>query len=317
MGNVVSLNARIAASPLGTSIEDALSDFTRSLRAEGRNEKTIRLYSDAVLRLRDFLYSTGRPGEVEVIRKADVEEWLILEQGQVAGSTANLLHRSAARFFSWAEAEGIVDRSPMYRLRAPKAAVRPVPVLSGEDVAKMLRACSGRDFRSRRDACIIAMLAGLGLRRAELGGLRVEDVDRDQQRVFVVGKGNKGRFVSYGADVARFIDAYARVRSRHPAAASEAFLLGVTRRPFGASGVGQVVAVRAKQAGLTGVHPHSFRHTLAHTWLASGGSEVDLMTIAGWSSRQMLTRYGASAASARAATAMRDRDGLARLGVKP
>jgi integrase len=55
-----------------------------------------------------------------------------------------------------------------------------------------------------------------------------------------------------------------------------------------------------EQAGLPGLHPHQLRHTFAHAWLAQGGGETDLMRLAGWKSRQMLGRYGASAADARA-----------------
>jgi integrase len=58
--------------------------------------------------------------------------------------------------------------------------------------------------------------------------------------------------------------------------------------------------------GLPGLHPHQFRHTFAHTWLAGGGNEIDLMRLAGWSSRSMVARYGAYAADERARQAHHD-----------
>ena len=60
-----------------------------------------------------------------------------------------------------------------------------------------------------------------------------------------------------------------------------------------------MVKRRGQQCGVQ-VYPHRFRHHFSHTWLDRGGAEGDLMELNGWSSPQMLTRYGASARAARA-----------------
>jgi hypothetical protein len=55
-----------------------------------------------------------------------------------------------------------------------------------------------------------------------------------------------------------------------------------------------MIVRRGRQSGVA-VHPHRFRHHFSHTWLDRGGAEGDLMELNGWTSPQMLRRYGASA----------------------
>jgi integrase len=74
-----------------------------------------------------------------------------------------------------------------------------------------------------------------------------------------------------------------------------------THQPIGPHGLRVTLAARAQKAGITGFHPHVMRHTAAARWLATAGSEGGLLSVARWSSRDMLDRYGRATASQRAA----------------
>jgi site-specific recombinase XerC len=64
-------------------------------------------------------------------------------------------------------------------------------VVGPEHLARLLKACEGRDFAGRRDTAVILLLLDTGMRRAECAGLTLDDVDLDQRIVWVLGKGRR------------------------------------------------------------------------------------------------------------------------------
>ena len=194
----------------------------------------------------------------------------------------------------------------MASLRAPKVTEKLVPVFTSEELSALEKACQGRSFIQRRDAAILAVLTATGIRAGELAGIRYDpgdprrsDLDLMQREITVRGKGGRQRIVRIGHQAARALDRYLRVRARHAQAHRPELWLGVSNRgPMSANGIYQMVTRRGRQAGLD-VWPHRFRHHFSHTWLDRGGPEGDLMELNGWSSPQMLRRYGARARSAR------------------
>jgi site-specific recombinase XerD len=281
------------------------ASFDRHLAAENKSANTRKHYAWAISRLRDYLADRGMPREPAHIRREHVEAFLADVLAERSPATAAAAYRGLRVFFGWLVDEGEIQRSPMERMKMPAIPETPPAVLSDAQLARILKTVEGgRDFLARRDAAILRLLIDTGMRRAEIAGLALTDVDLDQRVAFVVGKGRRPRACPFGAKAARAIDRYLRVRDGHAHAAGPALWLG-HKGPMTRDTIAAIVKRRAAEAGIPDVHPHLFRHAFAHAWLGQGGQEQDLMRLGGWRSRQVMARYGAAAADERAREAYR------------
>jgi site-specific recombinase XerD len=287
-------------------LQAEISSFRLHLAAGGKSARTIRTYTDAVQWFAAAgLLPAGRTAWAQAGRH-DIQTWMTWLLHRYSAAYASNQYRALQQFFRWLAAEDDLP-DPMTGLRPPPVPDKLVPVFTDQELSRLEQACAGRTFAQRRDTAIIAVFTATGIRLSELAGIswhsddpQRSDVDLWQRQITVRGKGGKDRIVKIGHHTALSLDRYLRARSRHAQAWRPQLWLGTSNRePLTASGIYQMITRRGRQAGVD-VCPHRFRHHFCHTWLDRGGPEGDLMELSGWSSPQMLRRYGASARAARA-----------------
>lgn len=292
---------KVDALALG-DLASLLPSWKRSLRAENKSPKTITSYTSGAQQFHDFLISQGMPTEASAISREHVEAFIENVLERWSASTAATRYRDLQQLFRWLVEEGEIPESPMARMRPPKLDEKPVPLIPDEDLRALFKACSGSSFEDRRDTALLRVFLNTGGRLAEIANLKLEETDLDRRELYVVGKGRRGRVLPMGPKAVKDLDRYVRTRARHPLSDIEWLWLGPRGR-LTESGIAQMLRRRSREAGIEKVHPHQFRHTFSHKWLADGGTEHDLAKLNGWSSLQMVGRYAASAAVERAQAA--------------
>ncbi|HEX3784041.1 MAG TPA: tyrosine-type recombinase/integrase [Pseudonocardiaceae bacterium] len=270
-----------------------------SLRADNKSENTIYAYIQAVRLLGEWAHRQQPVIEPTDVRPIQIRLFIAELINRTSAGNAHTNYRALRTFFNWLVDEGEIDRTPMDRTKAPIVPEKPIPVITDISIKTLFVSCQGKDFTSQRDTAIIRVLFDTGARLSEVANLTVDDVDHDTRLIHVFGKGRRSRAIPFGPKTGLALLRYLRARSQRADAESPHLWLGL-RGHLTDEGIKQMLKRRGELAGVPNLHAHRFRHTLAHAWQLNAGNETDLMRIMGWKSREMLGRYGASAADQRA-----------------
>jgi integrase/recombinase XerC len=294
----------VTAAP--ATAQDALgrliARFGEHLASERRaSPHTVLAYVRDLTALADYTRERlSRAARLEDIDKLLLRSFLAELSRTVSAATIARKLASVRAFFRWLERESLVRKNPASALASPKLR-RKLPMFlspdaAGEVMEVPLDAAVSQAERAR-DAALLEVLYGCGLRVSELVGIDLDHVAFEREEMRVLGKGNKERLVPLGSKARAAIVAYLKERpglrnERTGAQDARALFLGRLGTRLGVRRVQTLVQrYGALGAGRSDLHPHALRHSCA-THLLEGGADLRaIQELLGHSSLATTQRY--------------------------
>ena len=275
------------AGPISAADAALVERYLEHVRVEKRlAERTLALYSLDLEKLAQFAAQSGVA--LTTVGNHHVRRWVAqMHAGGRSGRGIALILSGWRGFYAWLGREGLISANPVQDVRAPKQP-RPLPKALGVDEAVQLADHHDEEddpWLDARDAAMVELLYGGGLRVGELIGLDVAPSDAALRagrgwidllgaEVQVQGKGDKRRTVPVGRGALQALQQWLAVRDQVPAQpqAAQALFIGRRGTRLTAQSVWQRLKRRSLRAGLaTPVHPHMLRHSFASHVLQSSG----------------------------------------------
>jgi integrase/recombinase XerC len=297
---------------VGSGLEVLVADYLRMLTNErGASEHTLRAYQRELHGFAAFIAERyGHGKTVEQIEHIHIRSYLgtLYDRGLSKASAARAL-AAIRSWFKWLARSGHLELNAAALVATPKLPKHLPRVPSIEEMNRVVDSV-GEDAASwpARDAAILELLYGCGIRNAELTGLNLEDIHWANEAILVRGKGQKQRYVPLADAAAQALRAYLAERSARLAAAGEgkgmetpALFLNLQLRGLSKPGgqarlttrsVARIVKRIAILRGLSAeVHPHTLRHAFGTHLLEEGADLRAIQELLGHERLSTTQRY--------------------------
>lgn len=268
------------------TIEEGISAFMLSRKAQGATRKTIQYYNWSLQLFEDFLISK-KILELEGISPALLREYLVEAQQRVKLTSVRTYYRAVKAFFNFLTGEQYLSANPTTSVKMPKAEQKIPRTFNSKEVKTLLNAFDKTDFLGLRNFSIMATFFSTGLRRQELLELKVQDINFTVDLIRVRdGKGHKERLVPLGRSLRKILLAYLRQREDFLQHRSNEYLWINSRGDnLRANGLHSVFEKLKGELNLgkERISSHSWRHTFAKNYLLNGGDIFSLQKVLGHS----------------------------------
>lgn len=233
--------------------QNFLELFLSAKSIEGCSDKSLKYYKATI---ESMLYEIKK--DIKHIETDDIRRYLTEYQENRKSSkvTIDNIRRILSSFFSWLEDEDYILKSPVRRIHKVKTGTNIKETYSDEALELMRDSCT-----ELRDLAIIDMLASTGMRVGEMVLLNRNDIDFNERECIVFGKGSKERVVYFDARTKIHLQNYLESRTDNNIALFVSLKAPHKRLKIG--GIEVRLREFGRKLGLSKVHPHKFRRTLA------------------------------------------------------
>lgn len=253
--------------------------FAKYLQYEKRfSAHTITAYKHDLEQFITYIQDTQCLTSVAEVRHSHIRSWVValLQEGLTPRSIRRKLS-TLKTYFRFLLKQSAITQNPMLKVATPKIGKRLPQYLQANEMNQLLDQIEwGSDYTAQRDRLILALLYHTGMRRAELIGLQVTDVDFYGRTLRVLGKGNKERLLPFGNELAQLLRLYLDLRqATFPTQTSNHLLLTEKGLPLYPKRVYNIVKHYLSMVStIEQRSPHVLRHTFA-THLSDNGADLN------------------------------------------
>jgi site-specific recombinase XerD len=297
-------------------IKQAVEDYVTAHEIENFSAETIANTRRNLRYFVEWLHSAHNLTDTDDLQLAHLRGWISYLQktparhgGRRNDSSVHAYGMSMLAFCHWLEYEGVIEKSITTRFRLPRVEKKFIPTFSHEDVERLLAACEEGDKRkpqlrkalTARNRAIVSILLDAGLRRSEIAGLRLGDVDRASRLLIVHRKGNKWQQVPVSREGFKPLHEYltkyraylANLGGSTVAKREDAVFLANDGEPLTKVGISKLFQRLDMRVPLEDkrVSAHNCRRYMATTQLAMGRSPLDVQRQMGHTTLTMTNHY--------------------------
>jgi len=252
-----------------------VDNFLKYLEGKGYSYYTISSYKTD---LEHFLtYSKNK--KLEEIDYIYLRGYLQVLYSKKYSSRSIGRHISSLKsFFKYLMQNNIINKNPLVLISSPKLEKKLPNYLNYKDLEILFSIPNQEDVLGLRNALILELLYSCGIRVSELVNIKLSDIDFDNNRIFIIGKGSKERFVLYGNVCRDLLNKYL-INSRNVLLKknNEYLLLNKFGNKITDRAIRMIIDDIVKKSSLKlNISPHTLRHTFA-THLLNEGADLKIV----------------------------------------